>query len=127
MLHGVVPEAHGGIAGDQVCSHSFHNRADGSFGDTIEVADVGRRSLLRDDVLVQHLAVLGGDELASVVAVIVDDSADRRIGCLSHLFVEVSHELPHDVGDVAFTPERVNELKTRVIINEDERPSLAPC
>ena len=67
--------------------------------------------LLCDDVLVQHLAELGRDELARIVTVVVDDSADGGIRCLAYLLIEISNELAHDAGDVALAPYGVNKLE----------------
>ena len=67
--------------------------------------------MLCDDVLVQHLAELGRDELARIVTVVVDDSADGGIRCLAYLLIEISNELAHDAGDVALAPYGVNKLE----------------
>ena len=83
----------------------------GSFGYAIEVADIRRRGLLRDDMFVKHLAELGGDKLASIIAMIIDDSAYGCIRSLTYLLVEVGNEFSHDAGHVAFTPDGVDEFE----------------
>ena len=67
--------------------------------------------MLGDDVFVKHLAELGGDKFASIIAMIIDDSAYGCIRSLAYFLVEVGDEFSHDAGHVAFTPDGVDKFE----------------
>ena len=120
-LQRVWPVTDFDLGGREVRASQGHDGEDGSLGYAVELMHVRRARGQVDEVFVEELSKGLREEFAGVVGAQRTDESDREGGRGRSVGVEPAEELSHGVGRVRLALEEVDELKSSVVVDQDQR------